>query len=168
LQKEDRMIAPPWSRARSSEQAVLFRSIEKLLLEGTSLGLDDRALLERFDTKRDGLSFAALVDSHGPMVLGTCRRILSQPQDVDDAFQATFLVLVRRAGSIRDRLPRSGFPSKCEFLKSRALRSGTAWSESASDSCQETDWKSGRRLRKMKVRFMMKVDPRTGAALSAL
>ena len=59
----------------SSEQALLLRSIEKLLVDGTVAGLDDKALLERFATHRDGLALAALIDAHGPMVLGTCRRI---------------------------------------------------------------------------------------------
>ena len=86
----------------AGEQAVLYRSIETLMREGSAAGLDDEALLERLAANRDGHSLAALVDSHGPMVLGTCRRILRAPADVDDAFQSTFLVLIRKAGAIRD------------------------------------------------------------------
>ncbi len=59
-------------------------------------------LLERFAADRDEAAFEALVSRHGPMVLGTCRRMLADPHDVEDAFQATFLVLARKAGSIRD------------------------------------------------------------------
>ena len=86
----------------SSEQAVLFRSMEQLLHRGTVAGLDERAILERFRAHRDGQALAVLIAAHGPMVLGVCRRILREPQDVDDAFQSTFLVLVRKAGEIGD------------------------------------------------------------------
>ena len=74
------------------------------LFEGESVaGLGDGELLERFADRRDEVAFEALVSRLGPMVLGICRRMLADPHDVDDAFQATFLVLVRRAGSIRER-----------------------------------------------------------------
>jgi RNA polymerase sigma factor (sigma-70 family) len=74
------------------------------LFEGKSVaGLGEVQLLERFVERRDEPAFAALVARHGPMVLGVCRRLLADPLDVEDAFQATFLVLVRRAGSLRDR-----------------------------------------------------------------
>ena len=73
------------------------------LFEGQSVaGLGEVQLLERFVERRDGTAFAALVTRHGPMVLGICRRLLADPFDVEDAFQATFLVLARRAGSLRD------------------------------------------------------------------
>jgi RNA polymerase sigma factor (sigma-70 family) len=63
----------------------------------------DSQLLERFVERRNEDAFALLVRRHGPMVLGICQRALSQPQDVEDAFQATFLVLVRKASRIGRR-----------------------------------------------------------------
>jgi RNA polymerase sigma factor (sigma-70 family) len=63
----------------------------------------DGHLLERFAAHRDAAAFEALLQRHGPMVWGVCRRVLFDPNDVDDAFQATFLVLVRKAHAIAKR-----------------------------------------------------------------
>jgi RNA polymerase sigma factor (sigma-70 family) len=77
------------------------RRIHHLLAEGTMAGLPDGQLLERFLARGDGAAFAALVERHGPMVLGICRSVLRHPDDAEDAFQATFLVLVCKGRSIR-------------------------------------------------------------------
>jgi RNA polymerase sigma factor (sigma-70 family) len=87
--------------ARGQIEAVAVQ-IGRLFGAGTVSGLDEPTLLERFVTRRDEVAFEALVARHGPMVLSVCRRFLPDPHDAEDAFQATFLVLVRRAGSIRD------------------------------------------------------------------
>jgi RNA polymerase sigma factor (sigma-70 family) len=63
----------------------------------------DAQLLQRFVGEQDESAFRALLERHGPMVLGVCRRTLANPHDAEDAFQATFLLLVRKAGSLRDR-----------------------------------------------------------------
>ena len=82
---------------------AVFRHINRLFGSGTVSGLTEAQLLARFIEKRDEAAFEALVSRFGPMVLGVCRQMLSDPHAADDAFQATFLVLVKRARSIRDR-----------------------------------------------------------------
>jgi RNA polymerase sigma factor (sigma-70 family) len=76
----------------------LLRHIRRIAV----LGADrkDGDLLRRFIDRRDEAAFEALVLRHGPMVHAVCRRVLHDPHDADDAFQAVFLVLVRRAGAI--------------------------------------------------------------------
>src|SRR4051812_37955896 len=66
-------------------------------------GMSDVQLLQQFASLRDPLAFEALVRFHGPMVLGVCRRVLHNHHDAEDAFQATFLVLSRKAASIVPR-----------------------------------------------------------------
>src|SRR5262249_20312884 len=61
----------------------------------------DRQLVERFGRRGNGEAFAELVRRHGPMVLGVCRRMLRHAHDAEDAFQATFLLLVRKASRLR-------------------------------------------------------------------
>ncbi len=68
---------------------------------GTISGLSDARLLEQFRADRDELAFDALMARHGPLVWSVCRSILNDPHDVEDAFQATFLILVRKAPSLR-------------------------------------------------------------------
>jgi RNA polymerase sigma factor (sigma-70 family) len=77
--------------------------LRRLLGPPCAHGLSDAQLVERFVQKRDESAFEALVGRHGPTILGVCRRVLRHDQDAEDAFQATFLVLVRKAGSIGRR-----------------------------------------------------------------
>src|SRR4051812_41620876 len=83
-------------------RGVLTRELGRLFGEGT-LQESDGQLLHRYLSRRDDAAFEALVRHHGPMVLSLCRRYLRDPCDVEDAFQATFLVLVRKGPSIRQR-----------------------------------------------------------------
>src|SRR5918998_1195423 len=87
----------------SGRYGAVIRQVQALFDGGTVTGMDAGSLLERFVSRRDEAAFEALIARFGPMVLGICRRMLDDPQDVEDAFQATFLVLVRKAGSLRDR-----------------------------------------------------------------
>ena len=63
-------------------------------------GTSDADLLKRYVHERDETAFETLVRRHGPMVLGVCRRLLHNPHDAEDAFQVTFLVLVRKASAL--------------------------------------------------------------------
>jgi RNA polymerase sigma factor (sigma-70 family) len=79
-----------------------LRHLETLFSAGTVGTLSDAELLARYVSRRDEVAFEALVDRHGPMVFQVCRTALSDLHDAQDAFQATFLVLARRAASIRE------------------------------------------------------------------
>jgi RNA polymerase sigma factor (sigma-70 family) len=77
-----------------------LRALVRALGPASATAPNDGQLLERFCEDRDESAFAALVERHGPMVLSVCLRVLGSPHDAEDAFQATFLVLARRATAI--------------------------------------------------------------------
>ena len=87
----------------SEHLGSVIHSLQRLFGAGTVNALSEAQLLERFISHKDEAAFEAILQRHGPMVLGVCRRVLDNPQDVDDAFQATFLILVKKARSIHDR-----------------------------------------------------------------
>ncbi len=75
--------------------------LRRLTDPNRSLELSDADLLERFRTHQEEAAFTLLVQRHGPMVLAVCRRILGDVHGIEDVFQATFLVLIRKEGTIR-------------------------------------------------------------------
>ena len=79
----------------------VLRCIRKVAAAQCALNLPDGDLLQGFIKRRDEAAFATLVRRHGPMVLSLCRRILGNEHDAEDALQATFLVLSRKAASLR-------------------------------------------------------------------
>ncbi len=79
---------------------LLLRHLGGLLRPDRKDEPTDSGLLEQFVARRDEAAFAALVRRHGPLVLGVCRRVLRDAHDAEDAFQATFLVLARKAESL--------------------------------------------------------------------
>jgi RND family efflux transporter MFP subunit len=102
-----------------STAVEVLRQCQGLFHSGIAGSLSDGELIEAFlDSREDfrDAAFLALVNRHGPMVLRVCNRTLHDPHDAEDAFQATFLVLVRRAGSIRKR------PSVASWLFGVACR----------------------------------------------
>jgi RNA polymerase sigma factor (sigma-70 family) len=99
-----------WSRNQQPARIItmsdaakpsLLKQVWKLVGAGGSQQPADVDLMQRFTVAQDTDSFSLLVERHGPMVLGVCRRVLAHTQDAEDAFQATFLVLARKAASIR-------------------------------------------------------------------
>jgi RNA polymerase sigma factor (sigma-70 family) len=107
--------------AAQAEVGLVLRHLHGLAVEQEQLS--DRQLLEHFLGTREGEAFAALVRRHGGMVLGVCRRLLGQPQDAEDCFQATFFILARKAASIRTQESLGGWLYRvaCHLaLKARA------------------------------------------------
>src|SRR5216683_3001048 len=84
----------------NSQAGLILQHIRKLAAIGSE-PLADRELVQRFVSARDEAAFAMLVRRHGKMVLRVCQRVLHHAHDAEDAFQATFLVLSRKAGSLR-------------------------------------------------------------------
>jgi RNA polymerase sigma factor (sigma-70 family) len=85
---------------------VVIRRLRRAVLPQDEAGRTDRQLLASFIDQKDEAAFEAIVRRHGPMVFGVCRRVARDHHDAEDAFQATFLVLARKASSVSpgDRL----------------------------------------------------------------
>src|SRR4051812_19423156 len=88
---------------KDGETNTALRDLQALFEVGAVGGLTDGHLLGRFVARREPAVFEAIVRRHGPMVWGVCRRVLRDHHDAEDAFQATFLVLARRAASVLPR-----------------------------------------------------------------
>jgi DNA-directed RNA polymerase specialized sigma24 family protein len=80
---------------------ILIRDVRRLTGVERAGDQTDAQLLDRFITHQEEAAFASLMGRHGPLVWSVCREILGDSHDAEDAFQATFLVLVRKARSIR-------------------------------------------------------------------
>jgi RNA polymerase sigma factor (sigma-70 family) len=111
-----------------AQATLVLRHLRRLGGKGVEERSTDAELLQRFIAGHDGEAFSELVNRHGPMVLGVCRSILCHEQDAEDAFQATFLILARKAGSIRHGEALAGFlyevAQRVAFqARSRATRS---------------------------------------------
>jgi RNA polymerase sigma factor (sigma-70 family) len=87
----------------NGDRSPVAHYLHQLIRQPRTDGPTDAQLVERFAAQRDGTAFQVLLSRYGPMVLGICRRVLRHQQDAEDAFQATFLVLWRKSGSIGRR-----------------------------------------------------------------
>ncbi len=121
--------------------------LRKLTAPSRSHELSDTELLERFHHQREEAAFTLLVQRHGPMVLNVCRRILGNVHEAEDAFQATFLVLVRKGGTIRKQQSLAGWLHRVASHLALRTRAQTARRQSCErqfiapkmrDDCFET------------------------------
>src|SRR5438105_7472377 len=87
----------------TSQMSEVIQHLRRAVLLRDGAGLTDGQLLEDYLSHGNEAAFATLVRRHGPMVWGVCRRVLRNYHDAEDAFQATFLVLVRKATSIASK-----------------------------------------------------------------
>ena len=114
--------------ARQDIHGFVQNLCRRLSVRG-GVGASDAELLDRWVVNRDEAAFELLLRRHGPLVLSVCRRLLHHPQDVEDAFQAAFLLLVRKAASIRRRQALASWLYKVAYrvaLRARADRQKTA------------------------------------------
>jgi RNA polymerase sigma factor (sigma-70 family) len=94
---------------------VLIRHIRRVAGRTELAKLTDRELLARYAQDRDDASFSVLVARHAALVAGVCRRVLRNEQDVEDVFQATFVVLSRKAGAVQARESSAGWLHRVAF-----------------------------------------------------
>src|SRR5207244_6001266 len=88
---------------RTGDLSRAIQHIRKAVFMENGQSMTDGHLLESFLARKEEAAFEALVNRHGPMVLAVCQRVLRNTHDAEEAFQATFLVLIRKASSIKPR-----------------------------------------------------------------
>ena len=110
----------------AGQLANLVRGITKLFRDPRTEATADTHLLDRFVRQGDGEAFATLVQRHGPMVLGVCRQVLRHEHDAEDVFQATFVILARKAGSIRSQVSVAGWLGRVAYHLALAARTASA------------------------------------------
>jgi RNA polymerase sigma factor (sigma-70 family) len=131
----------------------VLHQVQQIVAEVGGAGPPDHDLLGRFLHGRDEAAFAALVRRHGPMVLGVCRRVLKHAHDAEDACQATFLVLARRAACIRQRQAVGSWLHGVAYrvarklqatVARRAAREGALGEPEQADTTAEVTWREVR------------------------
>jgi RNA polymerase sigma factor (sigma-70 family) len=110
----------------TTSASVILRHLRSYVAEENTGGLTDQQLLEQFATDREEAAFEALVRRHAPLVQGVCRRVLRHEQDAEDAFQATFLVLARKAREVGRQGSLAGWLHRVAFHAAIRARARTA------------------------------------------
>ncbi|MBL8795199.1 MAG: sigma-70 family RNA polymerase sigma factor [Planctomycetia bacterium] len=127
---------------------TVMRHLRRLLGDASEPAASDGRLLERFIDSRDEDAFAQLVQRHGPLVLGVCRRVLRDLHAAEDAFQGTFLILARKAHSVRRHASLAGWLGRVAFRVAldaraagirRAARERTVAAMTSTETAAETD-----------------------------
>ncbi len=137
---------------RDGQLNGVLRHVRSLAAAGQARELADRELLERFVSRHDEAAFATIVERHGPLVLGACRRILRNEHHAEDACQSTFLILARKAGTIRKREALASWLYGVAARVARKLRANLqraaapdrpAAGAAAADAAGEITWREG-------------------------
>jgi RNA polymerase sigma factor (sigma-70 family) len=126
----------------TTRPGTVLRHLRELVTAKEAAAVPDQQLLDRFARGREEAAFTALVRRHGPLVLGVCRRVLRQEQDAEDVFQATFLVLARKAAGIDRRVSLGGWLYRVAFhmaLKTRKQAAARQRREARTGRHEETD-----------------------------
>jgi DNA-directed RNA polymerase specialized sigma24 family protein len=128
----------------TTQAGIVLGRLRGLLADKSDGRPGDGQLLERFASLREESAFAALLQRHGPMVLGVCRRVLRDGHDAEDAFQTTFLTLAQRAGTLGRRESVGGWLYRVAYnaaLKARgARRRGSGASDGRRTLRSPTRW----------------------------
>jgi RNA polymerase sigma factor (sigma-70 family) len=114
------------SRMPTAQNAVLLNHLHRLVQAQSFDHVADQVLLQRFTRDRDEGAFETLLRRHGPMVLSVCRRILPHTADAEDAFQATFLVLTRKAAALAHHESAAGWLHEVAHRVALKVRRDTA------------------------------------------
>jgi RNA polymerase sigma factor (sigma-70 family) len=117
-------ITPESQDMASSQLAGVLQHLRRMIGPRPAAAAGDDQLLHDFVNQQDQTAFASLLERHGPMVLGVCRRVLGDAHDAEDAFQATFLVLARKAASIRRQVSVAGWLYRVAFRLAIHARAG--------------------------------------------
>src|SRR5579875_1129918 len=116
----------------SKQPSSILRQLRQMVAVKDAGTVPDQQLLDRFVRRREEAAFEALVRRHGSLVLGVCRRVLHNWHDAEDVFQATFLVLARKADSIGKQASVSSWLYQVAYhmaLKARKQASNRQWHE---------------------------------------